>query len=239
MRPGHRAAVLVEHGDGVAAQFDLVAVAQDDRFVGEAGERGNVGGEIAAPRPERGDQRAAVALGVQHVAVGFRQDRNRVGALEIVAERTDRIRGAGAAGHRPRDEPGNDLAVGLAEETAALPLQAPTEVAVVLDDAVMDDGHAVGHVRMRIDFARRSVRRPARMRDADAAGELLGVHAALELRHLAHGADPLQLVIVERGDAGRIVTAVLEALEPLNQDVGDRLVADRSKYSTHGFRDPW
>jgi hypothetical protein len=52
----------------------------------------------------------------------------------------------------------------------------------------MDDRDAVGRVRMRVGLGRRAMRRPARMADADGAGERLGASTALEVDQLALGA---------------------------------------------------
>lgn len=68
------------------------------------------------------------------------------------------------------DELGDHLGVGVRLETVAALLQERLHLFVVGDDAVVDDHERVlfvGTLRMRVDLARDSVRRPARVRDSD------------------------------------------------------------------------
>ena len=70
---------------------------------------------------------------------------------------------------------GDDFGVGVRGEHVARRLQAGAQFLMVLDDAVMHHGQAIGDVRMGIAFGGHAVGGPARVGDADAGRELAGV----------------------------------------------------------------
>jgi hypothetical protein len=61
--------------------------------------------------------------------------------------------------------------VRVGRQVAALGDQFSPEVLVIFDDPVVDDGDAVGRVRVGVDFVRHAMGRPAGMADADRAGD--------------------------------------------------------------------
>ncbi len=99
------------------------------------------------------------------------------------------------------DEMGDDLAVGLALEAAALGLHLLAQRLEILDDAVVDDGDAVDDVRMGVADRRRAVRRPAGVGDADLAGQRLRGERAGEIVELALGAAALEPAVDDRAEA--------------------------------------
>src|SRR5579862_6567049 len=105
--------------------------------------------------------------------------------------------------------------------------------AEILDDAVVHDGDAVGRVRMRVALGRAAMRCPAGMANADIAGERLKFEAARERAELAFGAAARKRAVIERSDAGRIVAAVFQALERIDQMAGDGLSPDDSDDPAH------
>ena len=86
---------------------------------------------------------------------------------------------------------------------------------------------------MRVDVGRRAVGRPAGVADAGLAGEALG-QPGLQVAHpaglLVHAAVPAS---GEHGDAGRVVAAVLQPGQALEQERGGLLPADVSDDSAH------
>src|SRR5207253_10791022 len=108
-----------------------------------------------------------------------------------------------------------------AEHMTAL-RQCGPEHAGVLDDAVVrqrERAPAIG-VRVRVDGVRGAVRGPAGVGDAGVAGgerraELLFEHADLP-RRLVH----LDAPVVDQRQARRVVAAVLESLQPFEQQRG-------------------
>ena len=76
---------------------------------------------------------------------------------------------------------------------------------------------ALGGVRMGVDLGRRAVGRPAGVADADAAGERRAAELVLEVAELALGAAAREVAVLQRRDAGRIVAAVFQPLQRIDQ----------------------
>ncbi len=89
----------------------------------------------------------------------------------------------------------------------------------------------------------RAVRGPARVRDAGEAFEMRLVHLARQLGHAAHAARALEAAVGMHRDAARVVAAIFEPLQALNEDGGDVARGDCADDSTHGLllqnRDLW
>ena len=88
---------------------------------------------------------------------------------------------AGALRHLVGDEMGDHLGVGLGRELDAAALQLGAQLGEILDDAVVDDRHAVGRVGMGVDLVRPAVGRPAGVADADRARQRLLGEPDLEI----------------------------------------------------------
>ena len=120
------------------------------------------------------------------------------------------------------DEVGHDLGVGLAEELVSARHQLGAQLAIVLDDAVVDDVNAAGAilVRMRVLERRTSVRRPARVSDADGAGRgSLRLDLAGEVSDLVGVLDGGDIAVgVDDRDPGRVVAPILETPQAVEQD---------------------
>src|SRR6266576_1685974 len=71
-------------------------------------------------------------------------------------------------------------------------------------------------MRMRIGLRRRAVRRPARMADSGDALERLLVEQMPKLDQLARTATALDLTADQRGDARRIIAAIFEPLQRID-----------------------
>jgi hypothetical protein len=82
------------------------------------------------------------------------------------------------------DQVGDDLAVGLRLEGAALGLHLLAQGPEILDDAVVDERDAADDVRVGVADGRRAVGRPARMGDPDRPGERIGGELAARLSSL-------------------------------------------------------
>ena len=91
---------------------------------------------------------------------------------------------------------------------------------IVLDDAVVDDDDVAGAVAVRVGvlFGGTAVRGPARVADAVfAVGGLGGCNlrgSATCLRRAALRA----LAIAGHGEAGRIISAIFQPAQPINND---------------------
>ena len=141
------------------------------------------------------------------------------------------------------DQMGDDFGVGLACEGIALGLQLGAQLVVVFDDAVVDERDATGRrlaragtvreVRVRVVDCRCAMRRPARVSDAGAALHLVMGDAGLELGH-ARGTPraPQFAALMDRDTAG-VVAAVLEPLQPFDENRNDVPRADGADDATH------
>ena len=137
--------------------------------------------------------------------------------------------------HLALDEVRDDLGVGLGDEGVSFLLELLLQIEVVLDDAVVDDDDPAGAVavRMRVLFGRPAVRRPARVADAVLAVERLGRDHFLEPRQLAGAAPQLDRAVAHDRHAGRIVAAVFEPAQPVDEDRKDLLRADVADDAAH------
>ena len=95
------------------------------------------------------------------------------------------------------------LRVGFRREDMTLGGQFFAQLAEILDDAVMHDGHAVARVRMGVVLRRAPMRRPARMADADMPFERMRREPFFEIAQLAARANARQPSLLQRRDARR------------------------------------
>ena len=115
---------------------------------------------------------------------------------------------------------GDHLGVGLGDERVAASLQVRPQLAVVFDDAVVNDGYppAAVPVRMGVAVGRRPVRRPARVRDARRPDEVGRLATLDERGDTARALDAVQGAVgPQHRDARGVISPVLECLETLEQ----------------------
>src|SRR5262249_19045138 len=113
---------------------------------------------------------------------------------------------------------------------------------IVFNDAVVHDNEFAGAiaVRMRVFFGRTAVRGPARVPDAVGAFERrLGEHF-VQIAQLASGAAnfdfagaPVGPVQINHGDTGRVISAVLQLAQTLDDNRNDFFRADVAHDSAH------
>ena len=255
-----KVALRVDVADPVLAelQVDDVAFLEVDDLVGDAGERHRVGGEEvlvgAGHRAGAEDQRRALARADDAVRLVAADDGDRVGAAQPRQGALHRFQQVAVV--QVIDEVGDDLGVGLRHERVALGLQLGAQLVVVLDDAVVDEAdppgggqarrfaavgidrgrraRAGGEMRMRVVDDRRAVRGPARVGDAGARLEAFGGDVGRQLGDARRAARAAQAAALVDGDAARVVAAVFEATQALDQDRDDVACADGRDDSTHG-----
>jgi len=118
----------------------------------------------------------------------------------------------------------NDFCICLGNKLVTLGRQLMLECQVVLHDAVVHDHNAARAVtvRMRIFLGGAAMRSPARVANAIGAFERTLANHLFQPAQLAGGAAQLQSVTkAANGDARRIVAAILQAAQPLNDDRND------------------
>jgi len=135
------------------------------------------------------------------------------------------------------DQVGDDLGVGLGDELVALRGELALELEIIFDDAVVDDDDAPGAVAMGVGifFRGAAVRGPAGVPDAEGALDGVLEKNLFEIAQLAGSAPDF-----ERGsgraansDASRIVSAVFEPPQPLNDDGNYFLGTNIANNSAH------
>ena len=212
----------VDVGDRHAPRPDVgdVALLEEDDPVGVGEDRGHVRGEEALAVAEADDERHVLARADEPVALADVHDddarrRPRAGAA----------RARTASARSPcvglLDEVGDRLGVGLGGQRVAARLEPVAQLAEVLDDPVVDDRDLAGAVLvgMGVEVVRPAVGRPARVGEADRGVRRPVGDRRLEVGQLAGPLLDEQVArVVDEGDAGRVVAAVLEALEPFDQD---------------------
>ncbi len=128
------------------------------------------------------------------------------------------------------------LGVRFAPEHIAVGDQFLAQREIVLDDPVVHDGKApvIGQMGMGVDVRWRAVGRPARVPDADDAGDGRTVFRffAEPCDTPAHFFDP-NPVIVHHGNARRVVSPIFQLLQALQKDGRGALFSDKSNDSAH------
>src|SRR5216683_1811183 len=128
----------------------------------------------------------------------------------------------------------DQLSVGLGAELVSAREQFGAEIDEVLDDTVVDHGDRTGAMRMRVFLGRAPVRGPSRMPHPDMAFERGVGEQEAEVFELALGAANFELAAIDDSrDAGRVVAAILEAAEAVEEDRVGRARTDISDYSAH------
>ena len=176
----------------------------------------------------RGEERLALAEADHHRALEARADDH----LRVSAARRRRTRsGRGDRGRcavRPRrvafvvrlEQVGDDLGVRLGAEHVAVGDQPLLQHHVVLHDAVEHDREAVvaARERVRVGLRRTAVGGPARVPDAGRRRRAVRARDLLQDAQIADRADDLELIAVDQRDARRVVAAILETLQPADQE---------------------
>src|SRR5690606_3268203 len=193
---------------------------------------------------DAGDERRAVAGGKQLVGAFNAEHGDAVGALDVAEGLAHAFEQAAAAlgglrflGVVVGDEVAKHLGVGLGGEGVALGEQEFFDRDVVFDDAVVNehDLAVAAEVRVGVGVGDAAVGGPARVRDADVAGEFLLGGVGGEVVHAADLFDQGYPVVLQDRDAGRVVATVFQSLQSLQDDGGRLLFTDIAYDAAHVF----
>src|SRR5215210_2552189 len=116
-----------------------------------------------------------------------------------------------------------DFGVGFAAELSAPAFQFLAQVAEILDDAVMHDCHPLSAVRMRVDLCRATMRCPTRVADAYGAVKRLALKSPFEVFQFPLGTAADKLTVLQSSNSGRIVAAIFQAPQGIDEVIRDRL----------------
>ena len=216
----------IAYGDLVGSEHRPVALVEIADPAGEGAERQRVRGEIGGVLAVADGERRAAPGADQEARVAGEDDRERKRAFELREGLGRGLFRVEAALHVGIDQVGNHLGIGVGDELAPLRLQLGPELAVVLDDAVVDHRDAAGGMGVGVGLAGLAMRGPAGVPDARSAADGAPGDQAFELDELALGAAKLDQAVGERRETRRIVAAVFEAPQPV-EDVRRRLIRAR------------
>ena len=133
------------------------------------------------------------------------------------------------------DQVGQDLGVGLGQEGVPLADQLVPEGLVILDDAVMHQRQLAGlvEVGMGVFIGHAAVGGPAGVADADGAPRRVLEDEAGQVRDPPHALARVDRAVMEGRHAGRVITAVLEPPQPVQQDGRRFRLADIADNAAH------
>ena len=127
--------------------------------------------------------------------------------------------------------------VSVSEESCdARRRQLVAQLGEVLDDPVVDDGDApiLAQVRMGVAVGRTAVRGPSGVADAGrGVGQRVAAEQGLEVGELAGLLAHLELAVADDGDAGGVVSAVLQTAQAGDDDLQCLLLTDVPDDSAH------
>src|SRR5947209_19210014 len=114
--------------------------------------------------------------------------------------------------------------------------QAILQLKIVFDDAVVyhDDATCAVALRVRVLFRRTPVRSPARVAYAVSAIQRVEANCFLKIPKLSFRATNLKIVLfINDSNASRIVSAIFQLPQPVNDDRHNLLVANVTNNATH------
>src|SRR5215469_8372015 len=123
---------------------------------------------------------------------------------------------------------GNDFGIGIGLEACTASRKFVTQLMKIFDNAVMNHGDPIGHMRMRIDLVWSAVGGPAGVPDPGFAEKRIPHQPRFQVAELALGATPGQTAVLKRGDSRRIIAAVFQAFESAEKLFGDRFLTQYS-----------
>ena len=187
-----------------------VAVLEIGNILGERGKGDGVRGNQGAVFAVADDQRRAAAGGDQQ-AGGIAEGKDKCRSPPRLADSgAHGLRRVGPFRERRIHQMQHGLGVGLAGKDPLGRGQLPVKAAVILDNAVMDQGGPLGAMRMCVCFHRCAMGCPARMADAGVSGERGVLEPGFQIVELADRPEAIETGLRCHGDAGRIVSAVFQ-----------------------------
>ena len=232
-RPLNLRAGLVKDAGAGAAEHRPVAIVEIGNAVGEGRQRDGVGAEIHLAVAVADGQRAAAAGADHEVVLALEDDGEGKGAAQSLQRFAHRLGRRHAAVEIGGDQVGDDFGVGLGGEPGAGRYQFLAQFAEVLDDAVMDQRHPLGGVRVGIALGRRAVGRPAGVADAGVAGERLLGELGFQVAQLALRAPAGQVAVFQRRHTGRVIAAIFQPLQRIDQERRHRFLTEDANDPAH------
>ena len=227
------AILFVANLHALAREHRPVAVFEIADRVRKRRKRDRVGAEIHLAIAVTDRERRALSRSDQQIVLAGKEKRERKSPTQLLERGRNGVFRRLAAFHFLRDEVRHRLGVGIAGKFAAAFGQLLTQLAKIFDDAVVYDGNQIGCVRVGIVLGRSAMGRPACMTDADRATERFAIETILERTELSFRTPAAKHAFLKRGDTGRVVAAIFEALERIDQLTRNRPVPENSDDPAH------
>ena len=233
-------AELVHYNHAVRTDDRNLVVVKDNVFLGTADDCRDVGSNHVLAFTNADDQRVITACRNDLFGIIHRDHAQCV-------RTTDTLHGFQyslgqvflLAGVQIVNQMRNRLGIGLRLESIAVRLQTYTQFLIVLNNAVMHDrnlAHTVTSTQMRVGVAVGwlAMCRPARMADAAGAGQLaLFADLLLKVGNAAACFDHAQAILGKCCDTCRVITAVFQTVQTLNQNRQRIFTPRKTDNTTH------
>ncbi len=191
----------------------------EENHLAGVGQHGrDIGSHKIFPLSLADNQRRTEFGGNQLVRLGSTDNGDRVGAFDFPEGQTYGPFKITAQAEMFLNQMGNDLGIGFRVEMMPRLLQPLFQLQVVLDDAVMHHHDVTRFVRVGIDFRRTPVGRPAGVPDPPAALGRLLAEDILQIDQFSLGSPDLQLTAVEGADPRRIIAAIFETPQTIDDN---------------------
>ena len=210
-----------------------VAFLQIGDAVGHRGKCDGVRPHIHLTRAMADGQGAALAGGDHQILLAIEQEAQGKGAVQPgdgFARGLDR--GQALIHQHPQGQ-GDGLGIGFRFRVKARRLDRRTQLAEVLDDAVMHHGHGARAVGVGVHRGRRAMGGPAGVADAGFAGEGIVDQKVRKVDQLAHRAAAVQFAPVHRCNARAVIAAIFQPLQRLDDQRCNFVIAQDPNNSAH------
>ena len=211
----------------------IIALLQIGDPAGEGSDRQGVGAQEHLAFAIAHHQGAAPAGAHDQVVFPLNQHRQGEGPGQPIQRRLQRLQRRQPRAQLRIQHLGDHLGVGVALESPALSLKVAFQLGEVLDDAVVHQTDPAGDLRMGVGLVGCAVGGPAGVTNPHRGGQgPIGQHR-FQGCDLALRPAPLNLAADHPGHAGRIIAAVFQPLEGIEQPGLDRDIPDDADDAAH------
>ena len=221
-----------------------IVIAQVHRLPRIRHHRADIAGQKVLPLADPQHQRAAAPSPHHDIRQVTVDQRDPIGPDDLFKRRAHRVDQPRLRGFALRrvvmlaDEMGEHFSIGLRLKGVPLADQVVAQGLVILDDAIVDERELVALVKVRVGILIRhaAMGGPAGVADAHGALRRLGQQEIGQVGNAAHALAHLHRPTLDGGDTRRVVAAVFEPPQPIQED-GSRLgLSDISNDSAHKGR---
>ena len=228
-----RAGAIIDR-DALRCQLRKLAVIQIQGVTGIGYQRRHVRGKEVFANTDTKDQRTGFPHRYDFPRTVGAENAEGIGACQSGSRSHDGFLKIPMVVHL--DQMDDHFCIRLTAEGIAVCGQFLPQSHIILDDAVMNHRKpsVTAHVRMGIGIGRRSMGRPAGMTDAGKSGQSFSILRFLtEVRNSAAHFGYRDHTILRNRDPGRVISAVLQFFQSLQQNGSCILLTGKSNNSAH------